>query len=436
MDERAPRSPAETRRDPNVLISLVASIAAAMIALTAPDVDAVSAPAGTLLAFLALTLVLQLVSVEVYGRGAFSFGGAGLLALGFIFSVGAAMAVAALIGLVVLVARRGRLNRGVFDAAQFSLSAGAGAARLSRLRRGQLDASGTTPPALAAGAAYMLVNVGLLTLRSASPRATKPARDLERALPLADALLPLRRAARARPHRRLRQGRPHRPAGLHATAGGDDVLGPAVRQQDAQVGRGGARGERGAAGSNTQLGAQRRPPDPLPVRRRPRRARARPHVARGLRRGGALTADRRPHGSRSATATAASPSRPAGADRRLALAQAPGFESERWERLREAILPQLATALESADLVEEVRKKPHRDDRRARAQHGGEGLLHRRPYRAVSEVAVALAGASRLLAAPSSTRSRSAPSCTTSARSASPSASSTSRARSTTTSGW
>ena len=41
----------------------------------------------------------------------------------------------------------------------------------------------------------------------------------------------------------------------------------------------------------------------------------------------------------------------------LDLAQSPGFEAERWERLREAILPQLATAIESAGLVQEVRKK-------------------------------------------------------------------------------
>jgi hypothetical protein len=35
----------------------------------------------------------------------------------------------------------------------------------------------------------------------------------------------------------------------------------------------------------------------------------------------------------------------------------PQFESDRWGRLREALLPQLATAMESANLVEEVRRK-------------------------------------------------------------------------------
>jgi HD-GYP domain-containing protein (c-di-GMP phosphodiesterase class II) len=41
----------------------------------------------------------------------------------------------------------------------------------------------------------------------------------------------------------------------------------------------------------------------------------------------------------------------------LHLAQTPGFEGERWARLREAIVPQLATAIESAELVDQVRKK-------------------------------------------------------------------------------
>jgi HD-GYP domain-containing protein (c-di-GMP phosphodiesterase class II) len=40
----------------------------------------------------------------------------------------------------------------------------------------------------------------------------------------------------------------------------------------------------------------------------------------------------------------------------LHLDQTPGFEGERWDRLRDAILPQIATAIESASLVEQERK--------------------------------------------------------------------------------
>src|SRR3954470_13440506 len=119
--------PPQARRDPSVLISLVASAATAIIALTAVSTwHAVSARPWTFLVFCGLALVLQLVQVEVYNRGATSFASAGVLAIGFIFTPGAAMVVAGIMGFVVLVARRGRLNRGVFDSAQFSLAAGAG----------------------------------------------------------------------------------------------------------------------------------------------------------------------------------------------------------------------------------------------------------------------------------------------------------------------
>ena len=55
---------------------------------------------------------------------------------------------------------------------------------------------------------------------------------------------------------------------------------------------------------------------------------------------------------------------------------------EQWLRLRDALVPQLATAFESAHLVDEVRQVEPRPRRRAVAEHGGEGLLHRRAHRA------------------------------------------------------
>ena len=152
------------RGDPNVLICLVASTAAAIIALTALSAwDAVSARPGTFVTFCALTVALQLVQVEVYGRGATSFAEVGLLATGFLFTAGASMVLAATLGLVVLVVRRGRLNRGLFDAAQFSLAAGAGVAVFHAAAAADWSPSAKLAPAFAAGAVYMVVNVSLLT---------------------------------------------------------------------------------------------------------------------------------------------------------------------------------------------------------------------------------------------------------------------------------
>src|SRR3954451_18652999 len=153
------------QRDPNVLISLVASAATAIIAVTAvPTWQAVSARPWTFLVFVALALALQLVQVEVYNRGATSFASSGLLAIGFLFNPGAAMIVAAVSGFVILAARRGRLNRGVFDAAQLSLAAGAGAAAFHLMGASGWGATARLVPAAVAGAVYMVVNSGLLCL--------------------------------------------------------------------------------------------------------------------------------------------------------------------------------------------------------------------------------------------------------------------------------
>jgi putative nucleotidyltransferase with HDIG domain len=152
------------REDPNVLICLVASTAATIIVLTGTGSwHAVSARPWTFGTFCVLALALQLVQVEVYNRGATSFAEAGLLATGFVFTAGASMVLAAVLGLVVLVVRKGRLNRGIFDAAQFSLAAGAGVAVFHAIAAEDWSPAAKLAPAFAAGAVYMLVNVSLLT---------------------------------------------------------------------------------------------------------------------------------------------------------------------------------------------------------------------------------------------------------------------------------
>jgi putative nucleotidyltransferase with HDIG domain len=76
----------------------------------------------------------------------------------------------------------------------------------------------------------------------------------------------------------------------------------------------------------------------------------------------------------------------------LHLAQTPGFEGERWDRLRDAILPQLATAIESASLVEQERKlRLETIAALARSMEAKDYYTGGHTER-VSDVAVALAG--------------------------------------------
>ena len=361
MNKGAPEEhPPQARRDPNVLISMVASTAAATLALSAVGTwHVLRDRPWSLLAFLALTLGLQLVSIEVYGRGSFSFGGVGLLALGFTFGVGCAMGAAALMGLVNLVARRGRLNRGVFDAAQFSLATGAGTAFYYALGAQHWAAAPRVLAAIGAGAAYMLVNVGLLSL----------------AISLADGESQL-----AVWRERFRWLTPYYltagPLALALVVAYEEVgltgltaftLPPAMmmfstRQYVSRTRRSveevrAANAELREA--NTQLAARNEDLQALfqfaggLAARAHDRTSLTSYAEQALSRLTGGRAEIQLGDGEGGIGLVAGGARIGG----LHLAQIPGFEGERWSRLRDAILPQLSTAIESAGLVDQVRKR-------------------------------------------------------------------------------
>ena len=348
------------RGDPNVLISVVASTATALIAVTAVDSwQAVSARPWAFLAFFGLTIVLQLVQVEVYNRGATSFASAGLLAIGFVFTVGTAMAVAALLGVIVMVVRRGRLNRAVFDAAQFSLAAGAGAFVFHAGGAQHWSPAGKLAPAFAAGAVYMLVNVSLLSRAMSMAEGRRPAEIWSE---------------------RFRWLTPYYlcagPLGLALEVSYERVgiigllaftLPPAammfsVRQYVTRT----RKSVEEVRKANEQL---RRANTELAERNEDLQAlfqfagglAARAHDRDSLS-GYAEEALARLAGTKTSISfddVDTGIGLFSGGKRIAAvhLGEQAGLEAERWGRLRDAILPQLATAIESAGLVEEVRKK-------------------------------------------------------------------------------
>jgi putative nucleotidyltransferase with HDIG domain len=110
--------------------------------------------------FLLLVLGLQLFSVEGYGGGHIGVSAVGVLAAGFVLGPGPAMAIAILTPLVQWIWARGLLHRIVFDAGQLGLSAG-----LASVTYVVLEPTATMfPAALAAGAVYATVNNGLLCI--------------------------------------------------------------------------------------------------------------------------------------------------------------------------------------------------------------------------------------------------------------------------------
>src|SRR5438132_9827118 len=112
----------------NVLVTLTAMAASVSLALTLRHtLHVVDRHPGAAATFLGLTLGLQLLTFEVYGRGSIGVSAIGILAAGFALGPSAAMAVGFLAAVAHVV--RKRALRGIlpaiFDAANFALAAGA-----------------------------------------------------------------------------------------------------------------------------------------------------------------------------------------------------------------------------------------------------------------------------------------------------------------------
>jgi putative nucleotidyltransferase with HDIG domain len=162
-------APAEPRpRDGSAvdtLISLAACAATAAIVVTARDAWTVVVDRPLdYLAFLVLTLALQMMAVNVYGRGFISVSGIGVLAAGFKFGVGAGIMTALVIAVVHAARTRGKLHKSVFNAANLCLSAGAGALAFAAVT--QLGHAGAIRfvAACVGGTVMWVANIGLLTL--------------------------------------------------------------------------------------------------------------------------------------------------------------------------------------------------------------------------------------------------------------------------------
>jgi putative nucleotidyltransferase with HDIG domain len=115
-------------------------------------------------AFALLTLILQVIVVDVYGRGTLSYSGTGLLATAIVFGVGPAMILAVLAAVLLLVRMRSPLHRGLFNASNFALSVAAGGYVYDLFANPSQSTFERLGPSLLAGAAYCIVNVGLLTI--------------------------------------------------------------------------------------------------------------------------------------------------------------------------------------------------------------------------------------------------------------------------------
>src|SRR5829696_142835 len=139
-----------------VSVAIVAS--AGFLAASQGLAATVSAEPLRVATLLALTLVLQMFSVQVYGRGSVSVSAVGILASAFLFDTGTTMAIAVLAAITQSIRNRSELYKGLFDAANFALSAGTASLIFLLASDWRLVA------ALLAGGAFAVVNNGLLCL--------------------------------------------------------------------------------------------------------------------------------------------------------------------------------------------------------------------------------------------------------------------------------
>ena len=156
--EIAPAEPGDARVA--ALIAVVAATAGGGFAVVLPSLMHVaSTEPRPLAAMVALTLVLQLFSVPVYGRSSFSVSAIGILTASFLLNTGVAMTVAVVAALLQWARRRGQLDKAIFDGGNLALAAG-----LAGLTFHALEGVSPLFAATAAGLAYATLNNGLVCL--------------------------------------------------------------------------------------------------------------------------------------------------------------------------------------------------------------------------------------------------------------------------------
>ena len=155
------------------LITLAAMAATACIALTlSSTLDTIQTRPLDAIAFLVLALALQLSSVQVYGRGHIGVSAIGILASGFALGPGPALAIAGVTALLQWLRTRRLFHRGLFDASNFALSGGAAALAYQVLAALDSSTPARVGAALVAGLVYNALNAGLVCVAMSLSEAT------------------------------------------------------------------------------------------------------------------------------------------------------------------------------------------------------------------------------------------------------------------------
>jgi hypothetical protein len=159
VPQRLPAATTPSGLDDRVLalvVGLAIAACAGLILAGQGLIATVSEQPARVATLLALTLALQMFSVQVYGRGSVSVSAIGMVASAVLFDTGTTMAIAVVAASAQWLRRRNELYKGVFDAANFAASAAAASLVFHALDEWRLLA------AVVAGIAYAAVNNAFL----------------------------------------------------------------------------------------------------------------------------------------------------------------------------------------------------------------------------------------------------------------------------------
>jgi hypothetical protein len=141
-----------------LVVGLAIVASAALVATFSDFTNDLTQDPGRIATLLGLTLVLQVFSVQVYGRGSVSVSAIGILASAFLFDTGTTMAIAIVAAAAQWIRTRVETYKLVFDAANFALGAAAASLIFQALSDWRLVA------AVVAGGVYTVINNGFLCL--------------------------------------------------------------------------------------------------------------------------------------------------------------------------------------------------------------------------------------------------------------------------------
>jgi hypothetical protein len=164
-----------TRTRVALLVSACVAGAGAALTLAAAGIGtALSEQSGATLAFLSVSVALQLLALRIPARGSLSVSAVGIIAAAISLGTGPAMAIGVLVALAHWARTRAPGHRALFDASNLALAAGAAGLTFQALTGPGSSGLVTLLAALAAGLAYCLVNVGLLCLAMGASELRSP----------------------------------------------------------------------------------------------------------------------------------------------------------------------------------------------------------------------------------------------------------------------